>query len=466
MAEVFQFNPTHIAWDVRHSKILATFLEGLEAEGIAYVILKNSEGLPQENHSKDIDILIEPGRYEQSATLLKNVYRENGVTHSRVHQFEKLRCWYGFNPETRLAIHIDLIEGFFHKGFELFPFKLLYKHAVKNEQGIYVLNELYDAIVLLLHSTICYHHIKSKYAKKIAKVYASHKQEMYQVLVEVLGREVSGQLVCCLETGDYGKIAKSGRYYSLAAKWRALKRRPNFSLYNVCTFLWEKVERLIINRSKYNVFISVHAPDGTGKTTFIREFCQILGYYYVCSPQDLVSVHHFRPCILPNLGAAGERMGIVKQDKDFTSPHRAKLANKWSSLLRMAYYTMDYLIGLPMILRRNAQFDRITIFDRYIYDLAVDPARTRISLPMWLRLFFVGLVKKPRLSFVLHADAETILGRKQELTLEEIERQLSEFRSLAEARRESFVILDALKKPGDMAQDAVKVFLDKFADRL
>lgn len=466
MAEEFKFKPTHLVWDMRHCKILTMFLNEMQAEGIAYVILKNAEGLPQKNHSKDIDILIEPGRYEQTAILLRKVYRENGVTHCRIHQFEKLRCWYGFNPYTKLAIHIDLIEGFFHKGFELFPFEQLYKQAIKNEQGIYVLSELYDAIVLLLHSTICYHRIKSKYAKRIATAYADNKQEMYQVLVKVFGRGATERLVSCLEVGDYEQIAESGRYYSRASKLRILRRRPGFSFYNVCTFLWEKVERLIVNRSKYNVFISVHAPDGTGKTTFIKEFCQTLGYYYVCNPQDLVSINHFRPCILPNLGAAGERVGVMRQDKDFTNPHRAKPASKWSSLLRMAYYTMDYLIGTPLILRRNAQFEHITIFDRYIFDLVVDPARTRISLPRWLRLLFVNLVKKPRLSFVLQTDAETILTRKQELTLEEIERQLHEFSSMAKERREKFVVLDASKKPEDMAEDAVRVFCDKFADRL
>ena len=119
-----------------------------------------------------------------------------------------------------------------------------------------------------------------------------------------------------------------------------------------------------------------------------------------------------------------------------------------------------------MILRLNAQFDTITIFDRYVYDLVVDPARTRISLPEWVRLLFTKFVKKPKLSFVLNTNADIIIKRKQELTLLEIERQLTEFQNMANRWNSRFVVLDASKKPEEIAYDAMIAFCEKFCNKL
>ena len=211
--------------------------------------------------------------------------------------------------------------------------------------------------------------------------------------------------------------------------------------------------------------ISVHAPDGTGKTTFIEHFGNELGFYYVCAANDLLDTYHFRPNILPNLGAAGEKVGVMKQDKDFTNPHRAKPAGKLSSLLRMTYYWLDYVVGVPLILRKNAQFNKITIFDRYIYDLIVDPYRTCIKLPLRMRWMFAKMVKQPKIVFVLDADADTIYARKQELDKVEINRQLVEFRKL-KALGGKVHILDASKTPQQIAEDAMKIIVDEFTNKL
>jgi hypothetical protein len=234
---------------------------------------------------------------------------------------------------------------------------------------------------------------------------------------------------------------------------------------NVADFLWEKVRRVVLNSNKYNVLISVHAPDGTGKTTFIQSLAELLAFYFVNDAKGLVKIYHHRPCMLPNLGAAGEKVKVMKQDTDFTRPHRAKPAGLFSSLIRMTYYWLDYVLGMPLILRRNAQFNNITVFDRYIYDFLVDPFRTRIKLPYSIRRLFTRLVKQPKVVYVLDTDAETIYRRKQELTREEIARQLVEFRRLScLGKRVHF--FDASQTPETIAKDAVAVFMDNFAQKL
>lgn len=465
MNNEYHFAPAYVEWDERHVTLLKDFLEELKQNGIRYVILKNDKGLPFVNHSKDVDIVIEPGKYRKAAQIIGKCYHENGIGYYKVHKFERLRCWYGMNPDTHFAIHIDLLEGFLHKGFEMFSFDLLYDNSIENEYGIRVLNELMGSVVLLMHSSVCYHSIKEKYAKQIAIVYAKHRNQFVDILKQLLGEKKALVMVNLLDKGDYKQIAQCGNVFSLASKWIILYKRPLFSLYNVIDFLWEKICRTILNLDKYNFHISVHAPDGTGKTTFIQHLGNQLGFYYVCSATDFVKVYHFRPCILPNLGAVGEKAGVMKQDTNFTEPHRAKPANSLSSFIRLTYYWLDYVIGMPLILRKSAQFDRITIFDRYIYDFLVDPERSRIGLPYWLRRLFTRLVKQPQIVFVLQAPAETIYHRKQELSIDEITHQLSGFQNFS-CLGDGVYFLDATKKPEEMAMDAIKIMLDTFTTKI
>jgi len=461
MADEFIFNNTVIEWNERHCRLLQHFLSLLETSNVQYVILKNHEGLPQRNYSKDIDILIKPGKYKQASELLQQAYKENGISNYKMHKFEKLRCWYGMNPSTHFAIHIDLLEGFFHKGFELFSFDLLYQNAYKNEQGIFILSPVYDCLVLLLHSTICYHSIKPKYAEKIASEFLTSKEDMEFILKKNIGKEASKRMTKLLENRDYDKISKLGKYFSHASKKKILINRPIFTFYNSLFFWGEKMQRIIIGRNRYNCFISVHAPDGTGKTTFIKKLAEELGFYFVCDPKGLTAIYHFRPLLFPNLGAVGEKAKVMKQDTNYTVPHRAKPAGNLSSLIRMTYYWLDYIIGMPLILRKNAKYNTITIFDRYIYDMVVDPERARIKLPYWIRKGFAKLVKSPQIVFVLNTDAQTVYNRKKELELDEIERQLLEFKRLIKWGN-NFHLLDASKSPEEIKEEAIRVVLNKF----
>lgn len=465
MINEYDFGPARVEWDERHASLLRDFLNELSRKEIRYVILKNDDGLPFENHSKDVDIVIEPGLYDNAARVIRDCYKRHGITHYKIHKFERLRCWYGMNPDTHFAIHIDLLEGFLHKGFEIFPFETFYEHSFENNNGIRVLNELMGSAVLLLHCTICYHSIKEKYVRIIADSYLKQRERFIDILKPILGNKHTLVLVQLLDAGNYKQIALLGKKFSHVSKWRVFVRRPFFSIYNVVDFLWEKTCRVIFNINRYNHLISVHAPDGTGKTTFIQKLGYELGFYYVCSPSDLLSIHHFRPCILPNLGAVGEKARVMKQDTNFTIPHRAKPANRLSSFVRMTYYWLDYVIGVPIILRKSAQFDHITIFDRYIYDFLVDPERTRIKLPCWLRRTFTRLVKQPKIVFVLQAPADVIYKRKQELTIDEINQQLEGFKQLS-CLGQRVHLLDATQKPEEIAMDAMKIILDTFTTKL
>jgi thymidylate kinase len=241
-------------------------------------------------------------------------------------------------------------------------------------------------------------------------------------------------------------------------------KKPLQTTYNVTKFLLEKFYRIIYCPIKFQNFISVQGADGTGKSTFIDGLVKAIAFYNV-SEYSKSHVYHHRPTILPNLGSVGEKTGLMKEDKDFTNPHRAKPASFMSSLVRMTYYWLDYLIGVPVKLRKDVQFDRFTIYDRYIYDFLIDPHRARINLPYWLRKVFTRLVPQPRIVFILLTDAEIIYARKQELTIKEINRQIVEFTKLSKSHKR-FIILDASKSPEKLVEEAMGIIVEKFTQRI
>lgn len=454
-----------VEWNSRHSEILSSFLLQLEKVGVRYVILKNANGLPYDNFSKDVDILIEPGKYNKAEQCLRLVYNENALTHLKIHKFEKLRCWYGADLESRFAIHIDLLEGSNHKGVEILPFELLYQESYINDNAIRVLSPVMEACVLLIHSSVCYRKIKLKYREIISKVFTEQREDFTRIIRGLIGTRIGSRVLQLIHDDDYDCVEGMGLAIGTSIKMKSFFKNPFGSIFSMIKFYKEKIDRLVICRDRYKMFFSVHAPDGTGKTTFIEALEKEIAFYFCCEPQTITEVNHFRPCVLPNIGAVAEKVHVAKQDRNFTDPHRAKPSGFFASIIRMAYYCADYIIGMPILLRRMAQFDKVLIFDRYVYDFLIDPLRSRIKLPYWVRSCFAKMVCQPQLVFALTASPVTVYSRKQELSIEEIDRQMKALLILKELGSHVH-FLNAEAAPTDLARNAAKIFFDAFAERL
>lgn len=457
-----------VIWDARHGSILTAFCEKLNEESIKWFILRGYRGLPDVNPSKDVDIMIEVGKEKQAAKILYDVFKAFGLTQVHKDQFGHIHCYIGSNTHEEIAIHIDLIEGYISKGYEIFTFEELYEHVVEYN-GMNVLDDFMNGVMLLVYKIFGYHKAKLKqdYQDDIMLVHESYEDEFQQLFSLLVGDQMS-QTICKLIAGrEFQSIIDMEPQFTKALKHYTICKRPIYTITYIVEFLWQKICRIIIRYKKYAKTFAVLAPDGTGKTTFLDTLIEQMNHYYVNDLEDnRFHVYHFRPTILPNLGEVGERAGVMKQDTNFTDPHRSKPANPLSSLIRIAYYTLDYIIGWQKCVRNDVHYDRYTVFDRYSYDLIVDPLRTKLNLPDWVRKFFVALTPQPKVVFVLDADPNVIYKRKQELTLEEINRQVCEYRKLAKKNPKRFVIINAEQTPQQMAEEAVDVLLNRYTEKL
>ncbi len=450
-------------WTNLHIEFTSTLFRELENEDIQYFILRNYEKLPEQNLGKDIDIVIKPKAYSQTEKILLKVMAMFDIHYYQITQFDRMRCWYIMDDKKHFGIHIDIIENEVYKGFEFFSFEKLYKN-VEKYNGFYVLNKTMDTIMLLVQNIVAYKCLKNKYRTTIANNYALFKNGIDKEILSFWGDKLGRKMIDSLNKSDFDSIIENAYKYEKGAMKRIFLKRPFYTIKGITRFLCGKIHRVILCPRKFWRFIAVEAPDGTGKTTFIDSLVTELRRYYV-SDEGRFCIHHFRPLILPNLGAVGEKAGVMKQDTDFTKPHRAKPAGKLSSFIRMTYYWVDYLIGMPYLLRKEVKAERYTIFDRYIFDFVVDPKRARISLPYWMRKMFARMVIQPQIVFVLNTEADVIYKRKQELELNEIKRQLDEFNKI-ESLCSNVVYIDAGQSVDEMTTQAIKIIFDKFLNKI
>lgn len=458
----------NILWDERHGKILLDFLAKLNDEKIRYFIIRGFEGLPNKNPSKDVDIMIEVGKEKQAALLLKKVYTNNGITNLHSDTFGHIHCYVGMDLVRELSIHIDLVEGYISKGFEIFTFNELYEHVVQYN-GMNVLDSYMNGLMLIVYKIFGYHKAKLKqsYRNEIGQAYVASRDNFAKEIYKICGNKIGGQVISCLEMNDFDQLLKLEPVFTKSLKQYTWRKQFLKTLKYNLEFYIQKINRIIFFYRHYAKTFAVMAPDGTGKTTFLDALIDKLNYYYINTMEDnRFHVYHFRPSVLPNLGAVGEKAGVMKQDTNFTNPHRNKPANPFSSLVRISYYTLDYIFGWQKCVRNDVHYDRYSVFDRYSYDFIVDPLRTKLNLPKWVRKFFVGLTPQPKIVFFLSASPSIVFARKQELTLDEIERQSKEYLSLANSNKKRFKIINAEKTPDQMANEALKIIVDLYTEKL
>lgn len=451
-------------WDKRHGEILQDLITAFKNADIKYFILRNYEMLPNENTSKDVDIIIEPSKIKAANIIIQQVYKQHNLTHKYLVRFTWVYCWHGMDIRNHLSIHIDLIAGYRMKGYEVFSFDELYQQTMEYN-GFRVLNRYYEGLMVFIYKQFGYKNppLKQEYKDIIYTTYCQNPQFTTD-LQTIVGQPLAKNITEAIAVKNFDKMLSYSQQLTVKLKQFSFKKDPIGVLFRIIEFYWLKFQRIILCRGKYGKTFSVMAPDGAGKTTFLESLLEDLAFYFT-KDGNYFTLLHFRPEILPNLGAVGEKAGVMKQDKNFTTPHRAKPAGFLSSLIRITYYWGDYILGWFIYTSKDIQYDRFTVFDRYSYDLLVDPRRTRLGLPYWVRKFYVALMPQPKFTFYLDVEPEEIFRRKQELAPDEINRQVGEYRKLVTSSKR-FIVLNGNRPVEQIKNDAVTTILDNFCQQI
>lgn len=446
-------------WTTLHASVTESFIELLNSENIRYFILRNYEGLPETNIGKDVDFVIAPGTYHKVELLLLKTLASYNIRFYTTSRFDRMVCWYIFDVKRNFGIHFDFMENESYKGYEFFDFDILYNNTTMYN-NMRVLCKNYDAVLLLAQNIVAYKSLKEKYRIKIQESYHTNKQELKTLIGQLFGHKASSVLMNFLDNDNYDYIVKNAAYFENAFKLTQFKRQIFKTTYNILHFLCDRFYRIVWCPKSYQRHIVVEAPNGTGKSTFVNNLISRLSMLYNCDSSRF-AIHHFRPSILPNLGTFEENKGMIKRELNFPKPHIAGPTSFLLSIIRMLYYWFDYVIGVPYFLRKEVHYERYSFYNSYIYDLLVNPYRSGIKLPYWIRLCFAKMVKQPQIIFVLNTNLDIIYDRKQELTLSEIEKQSVLFGNIKKHFNNVYEI-DANKQHEEMVDEALVAILSTF----
>lgn len=377
---------------------------GLLNKEANYAVLRNFEGLPDKNNSRDIDIIITRDSYKKVKENLVTLIDNSGwkiITYLHSDRLISYVC------ATTTEEQTDIIQWDFFFDTSVWGIQLMSAEEFLANKKFNGFLYYIDTDGQFLDKYLYNRAVGSKYPEKYrtTRDAAEHLPAVEKKIKEIFG---------CNNAAECDK--KSGKSLILKALWHNLKKRPLPLIWGIIYFLYTFIGNYICSRTGFSIGFT--GPDGSGKTTVIELLLQRIAPVFGTAHK----YYHFRPMLFGNLGEVAHSAGIKKDvDRNFDKPHRGGKTGKLNSLLRLAYYSIDYIIGYFIKVKTVTRITRVVVFDRYFTDIICDSRRSRIYLSpkflyWWKRLFIPSL----NYNILLTANSNTILARKRELNEEGI----------------------------------------------
>lgn len=381
-----------------------TNIIGLLNNKADYAVLRNYEGLPNHNKSRDIDIIITRKGYNDIKNELVDLIDRSGwkiITYLHSDRLITYVCAYQGGDQT------EIVQWDFFVNTSVFGILLM-------DAGEFLVNKKFNGFLYyvdvecqFLDKYLYNRAVGSPYPEKYrsTKEKAEHTTIVEQKIQSLFGVKTVSQ---CDKMG--GK-----KLLGAAISWN-LRHRPISFLGNLITFLGTFWGNYL--RSNTGFSVGFTGPDGSGKTTIIDLILERLAPVF----RTAYRYYHFRPALFGNLGEVAHSAGVKKEvDRNYSQPHRGGKTGKVSSMVRLLYYSLDYIVGYWLKVKSVTRITRLVIFDRYYTDIICDSRRSRIYLN-YKFLYGFGKLFIPSLDYniLLTAGTDTILARKRELDEEGI----------------------------------------------
>jgi thymidylate kinase len=414
--------------------LVIPLFQAAEKLGIDYCVCGNYHGLPDYT-SHDIDIWAKDTvAFEK--TLL-NVAARNGFTlylcNKTANGFNNF--FYKMGGDGLSFVQIDILRE-----CAWLPFIPIVR-SKRIEEGrirykdFWVAEPVVESAMHLLYPLFHSGRVKEKYREKI--YFQKDSIRFYRILSEALGSTAAYEIIKMIGDRDWQGLEQRVRHFRIRLIINSLLKDNFRNLGTFFQFITINISRLFSPSGLFIVFVGL---DGCGKTTIVNDLSIQMSN---CFTSGKIKKFYWRPFFLPRLSALipfkREKVNLENPvDAGLRTVSRNPLAVV-KYLLKFFYYLFDFIIGR---LRYQSAWSRggLVLFDRYYYDHLVYPERFGFHVPGWIMKPLMALVPEPELKFFLYAPTETLMGRKQELPLEEIRRQDKEYKKIISSLHGGYLV--------------------------
>lgn len=408
--------------DSPEAKLLNKLFHDLNDSGLSYAVMRNYDSLPSSAGSSDLDMLIDPGQEKLVVECIENsIKNADGVIIGRVSTAGLLKIFALGKPDNVddewWGLRLDICIGVVYRGSCNLIDKSVWTEQIEDHNGISVLSSDLASVIGVMKELFHNGVIGERYIDQASDASCNRWPEVSSALSPIGEKALARFRKICQENINGAAANLEARRLRRVVELKSLVISPLSYVSNKIKYYGSKLLRLLYPPGKMIVFLGT---DGAGKSTVIEAIKPAL----MDATHKALSVKHFRPSLLPPLGRIKEKNYDSKQT--VTDPHGAAPSGYLLSFARLAYYFLDYAVGYWLLIRPIlSKSPTIVIFDRYAYDILLDPRRLRINLPQWVLRVFVSVIPKPDLIICLHGNPEVIAERKKELPVNEVERQVN-----------------------------------------
>jgi len=401
-------------------KLIKNICEESEERKIRYCILRNYDFLLEEREprtasERSIDMVVAEEDFSAFESFLFSVgFQKRKPQFSRAHH-----AFFIFLPEQRKMLSFDVQLGGVHWNDHCY---LSENFVIGNrvKKNFFYAPATKDTVVmLLLHSLLGKRRFKPEYQDILRnicpKINGDEHQYVLERIQEIFPKSTAEEMVYLLFQQNFNALLKRRYKYIFIF----ISKAPvNFTALFL-RWLWWKRPR------KYPL-ISVIGPDGAGKSTLARA----LHHYLLLQGKKSTIIYtgRGRNQFLP-FATLGKKYKSFERKREEKEQQLRNGLERKISFRKIAVYTFsapifafDLLLRYWLLIYPLRWKKRMVITDRYGTDIFLMQ-----NVPLWFKRGLLHFFPKPTITFYLYNTPEVLHARREEESIQELERQLALF---------------------------------------
>lgn len=337
---------------------------------------------------------------------------------------------------------VDFLPTMMWRGAAYLTMDRIWSRSEKDQEGILRPCLAHDALLAWLTALFAGGRFNPRHRELVLEAYERDLDELGYCLQQAVGKKWKDVLVDLLEQGDPGMVVQYTTELRRALRWQKFRERPMALVLGVFQH-WAREWKL--HWSSPMPMIAFLGPDGSGKSSVIQGVNERLHRMRLHS-----HMQHWRP-----YGFKGrEDLGQPVSD-----PHANKPRGIVTSTMKLGMLFWDWWSAHLTVLKHARSKNSIVISDRYYQDMLADPIRYRYGASLELAYYVFKFFPRPDKTIILVGSAEVIHKRKEEVTFNELTRQLVAYRDISQSLGVRATLIDVDQPLEEVVDEAWKSVL-------